>query len=377
MIRLAVPLLGPEEAQAVAEVLESGWLVQGARVAEFERRLAAEVGVAHCVACSSGTAALQLALAALELPAGARVALPDLTFPATLNAVLLAGLDPVLIDVDPSTYNLQADAVEQLLASDPPDVLLAVHQFGLPAPLGGLLDRAAEVGTIVVEDAACALGASMDLGGARVAAGAIGAMGCFSFHPRKLITTGEGGAVTTDDAELAERLRLLRNHGMERPPDGPARFVRPGWNFRLSELHAAVGIVQMDRLPTLLADRARIAAGYTRRLAPLVERGLRLPRVPDGAHPNWQSYVVRVPEGLEQAEVARRLVAGGVQCTISAQALHLEPAYADLPAAQGAFSGAEDARRNGLALPVAAGLTDEQLDLVASALDEVLASLGS
>ena len=377
MIRLAAPLLGPEEAQAVADVLDSGWLVQGARVAEFERLLADEVGVAHCVACSSGTAALQLALAALELPAGSTVAVPDLTFPATLNAVLLAGLEPVLLDVDPSTYNVCRDALERQLADAPPDVLLAVHQFGLPAPLDGLLARAAEAGTIVVEDAACALGSSLDLDGGPVAAGAIGAMGCFSFHPRKVITTGEGGAVTTDDDALAERLRLLRNHGMVRPPTGPARFVRPGWNFRLSELHAAVGAVQMGRLPSLLADRARIAAGYEHRLTPLVKRGLRLPRVPQGAHPNWQSYVVRVPEGVEQEAVAEGLLERGVQSTISAQALHTEPAFADLPAAQGAFPGAEDARRSGLSLPVATGLSEQDLDRVASALDEVLASLGS
>ncbi len=377
MIRLAAPLLGPEETQAVADVLASGWLVQGAKVAEFEQRLADVVGVEHVVACSSGTAALQMALGALDLPPGARVALPDLTFPATLNAVLLAGLTPVLLDVDPSTYNLRADAVRALLEDDPPEVLLAVHQFGLPAPLGGLLAHAAEVGTVVVEDAACALGSSLDVDGVPVAAGAIGAMGCFSFHPRKVITTGEGGAVTTADPALAERLRLLRNHGMVRPAEGPATFVCTGWNFRLSELHAAIGVVQMDRLEHLLQDRARIAAGYQRRLAPLTSRGLMLPRVPEGAHPNWQSYVVRVPLGVDQDAVANALVAAGVQCTISAQALHLEPAYRDLPAAAGPFPGAEDARARGLSLPVATGLTEEQLDAVAEALAQALAALGS
>jgi perosamine synthetase len=377
VIRLAAPLLGPEEAAAAAEVLASGWLVQGSRVAEFEALLAEAVGVKHCVACSSGTAAIQMALAALELPAGARVALPDLTFPATINAVLLAGLEPVLLDVDPGTYNLRADEVEALLADAPPAVLLPVHQFGLPAPLAGLLDAAAAAGTVIVEDAACALGSSLDVNGRAVPAGAIGAMGCFSFHPRKVITTGEGGAVTTNDAALAERLRLLRNHGMVRPDDGPATFVRAGWNFRLSELHAAVGVVQMGRLPGLLEDRARIAAGYERRLRPMEGRGLSLPTVPPGATPNWQSYVVRVPEGVDQDAVAQGLVQRGVQCTISAQALHLEPAYRDLPAAQRALPGAEDARRRGLSLPVASGLTDEELDVVAEALSDVLTSLGA
>lgn len=377
MIRLAAPLLGPEEAAATAEVLASGWLVQGRKVAEFERLLAERVGVAECVACSSGTAALQLALAALDLPAGARVALPDLTFPATINAVLLAGLEPVLVDIDPSTYNMRPDALRTLLETAPPAVLLAVHQFGQPAELAAALPLCAAAGTVVIEDAACSLGSTARIDGVDTQTGAIGAMGCFSFHPRKVITTGEGGAVTTNDPALAERLRLLRNHGMVREPGQPASFQIPAWNFRLSELHAAVGVVQMGRLDTLIADRRRIAAGYQARLAPLQAQGLELHGVARDVESNWQSYVVRVPHGIAQADVAQGLVERGVQCTISAQALHQEPAFGDLPTAQGAFPGAEDARLRGLALPVASGLTDEQLDRVAEVLGEVLSELSN
>ncbi|MCP4869543.1 MAG: DegT/DnrJ/EryC1/StrS family aminotransferase [Proteobacteria bacterium] len=357
MIRLAKPLLGEAEEQAVAEVLRSGWLVQGPKVAEFESLLAASIGVNHVIACSSGTAALQLALAAAEFEPGQRIAVPAYTFPATINAVLLAGLVPVLIDIDPSTFNLDADDLERVL----PDVdgVMPVHQFGLPSPIEGLSER-----TRVVEDAACALGAS--LGGRQ--AGGLGVMGCFSFHPRKIITTGEGGAISTDDAALADKLRLLRNHGMARNDDGTRSFSEPGWNFRLSEIHAAIGICQMDRLDGLLQDRTRIADGYEERLAPLRQLGLELPRVPQDAVPTWQSYVVRVPRGRSVPSFIAHLCEAGVEATTGATALHREPAYADLEGCQRPMPGTDDAADRALALPVASGLSDDELDAVADAL---------
>lgn len=361
MIRLAKPLLGPEEEQAVADVLRSGWLVQGPRVAEFEGLLAEAIGVAEVVACSSGTTALQLALAGLELTPGSRVGVPAYTFPATINAVLLAGLEPVLIDIDPGTYNLDRDDLERLL--DDLDAVMPVHQFGLPAPIDGLNDRA-----IVIEDAACALGAML---GDRPAGG-LGAVGCFSFHPRKIITTGEGGAISLDDPAIAARLRRLRNHGMSRNADGTRGFSEPGYNFRLSEIHAAIGICQMARLDGLLQDRARIADGYRERLTPLQERGLRLPRVPGDAVPTWQSYVVRIPRGRSVPAFIAHLRDAGVEATTGATALHQEPAYADLPGCLRPMPGTDDAAAHALALPVASGLTDSDLDAVSDALERAI-----
>ncbi len=357
MIPLARPLLDAAEEEAVAEVLRSGWLVQGPRVAAFEEALAGVIGCRHVVCCSSGTAALQLALGAVDLPPGSRVAVPAYTFPATINSVLLAGLRPVLMDIDPGTFNVPASEFDRVRSGV--DAFMPVHQFGQPARLDGLTPD-----DPVFEDAACALGASLD----GRAAGTLGRVGCFSFHPRKIITTGEGGAVSTDDDGLADRLRRLRNHGMGLDPDGARSFTMAGWNFRMSEMHAAIGLVQVGRLEGLLADRRRIAAGYSERLGHLRGRGLELPAIAPGVVPTWQSYVVRVPDDTTAATVIGSLREKGVQASIGAQALRAEPAYRDLPGCSEPMPGASDAMLRAVALPVPPGLTDNQLDRVAEAL---------
>lgn len=373
-IPLARPELGPEEAAAAAEVLASGWLVQGPRVAAFEALVAERCRVPHGVACSSGTAALHLALEALRLPPGSKVVVPGYTFPATINVVLLSGLVPVIADVDPATFNIDVPSALRALDGDDgtadratPAVLLAVHQFGLPAPLDVLGPACVERGVVVVEDAACALGASLELDGRREAAGSLGAMACFSFHPRKIVTTGEGGVVTTADQELEHALRRLRNHGMDAGPDG-VTFVEPGFNYRLTEMQGAIGIHQMARLDALLADRRRIAAGYLERLGGLARLGVEPPVVPPAATPTWQTFQCRIPPGADLGRVITSMRASGVEVNFGAHALHQHPAYVTARRTSTGLGGADEARARGLALPVPGGLTEAEMDRVVEAL---------
>jgi dTDP-4-amino-4,6-dideoxygalactose transaminase len=347
LVRLAWPDVGAEEAAAVAEVLESGRLTMGPKLEEFEGLLAAACGVSHAVAVSSGTAALHLAVLALGLEPGSEVVVPAYTFPATANVVALAGLKPVLVDVDPATMNLDPAQVE---AGPRTGAIIAVHLFGRPA-------RVEELPAVtLVEDAAGALGAQRR----GRPCGSLGAMGCLSFHPRKIVTTGEGGAVTTSDASLADAVRQLRHHGWK--PPAFAEMPVAGLNYRLSDIECAVGIPQLRRLEELLARREQVAAGYAERLAGLP---VLLPGADEGDRHGWQAYVIQVDR---RDEVLAALRAQGIEAQIGTYALHRLAAYAD----QGPFPGADRVFERALALPFHSRLTGSDLDRVVEALTRVV-----
>jgi perosamine synthetase len=350
VIRLAWPDLGEEELSAVAEVLESGQLTMGPKVAEFEDELAKACDVEHAVALSSGTAALHLAVLALGIGPGDEVIVPAYTFPATANVVALAGARPVLVDVDPQTMNVRPEGVAEAI-TDRTRAVLVVHLFGRPARWEEI-QAAVPERVVLLEDAAGALGARR----AGRACGGLGRLGCLSFHPRKIVTTGEGGAVTTDDGELAETIRTLRHHGW-RDADMPA----PGLNYRLSDVLCALGITQLRRLEALLEVRERLAAAYRERL----EGRVQLPSADEGDRHGWQAYVVQLDR---RDEALRALEAAGIQAQIGTYALHRLGAYSD----QGPFPGADAAYKRALAVPFHDRLTDSDLDRVAEVLTGVV-----
>jgi perosamine synthetase len=345
-IRLGWPELGEAELAEVAEVFESGMLTMGPKVDEFESELARLCEVEHAFACTSGTAALHLAVLALGLQPGDEVLVPAYTFPATANVVALSGLTPRLVDVDPETMNVDPARLDVRDAK----LLIGVHLFGRPMRLEELPD------VPLLEDAAGALGARYR----GRACGGLGVAGCLSFHPRKILTTGEGGAVTTNDARVAEAVRELRNHGWRSlaPPDMPA----PGLNYRLSDILCAIGIPQARRLDDLLAARTRIADGYGERLRDLP---VLLPRADDGDVHGWQAYVIQVDD---RDRVLAALRAQGIEAQIGTYALQLLGAYRD----QGDFPGAARVFDRALALPFHTRLTDGDLDRVAAALDKLV-----
>ncbi len=348
-IRLGSPDVGERELVEVAEVLESGMLTMGPKVAEFEAEIARLCEVEHALAVTSGTAALHLAVLALDLEPGDEVLVPAYTFPATANVVALSGLKPVLVDVDPETMNIDPSKIE---VGPRTKLLLGVHLFGRPLPLHELPD------VPLLEDAAGALGAKYR----GRACGGLGVAGCLSFHPRKVVTTGEGGAVTTNDGEIAAAVHTMRNHGWRSlsPPDMPA----PGLNYRLSDILCAVGIPQARRLDELMAQRARVAEGYSERLRDLP---VLLPRADDGDVHGWQAYVLQVDD---RDRVLAELRAQGIEAQIGTYALHELGAYAD----QGPFPGAARVFERALALPLHSRLTDANLDRVAAALDKLVSS---
>jgi len=329
----------------VAEVLESGYLTMGPKVAELEALLARACAVEQAVAVSSGTAALHLAVLALGLGPGDEVIVPAYTFPATANVVELVGARAVLVDVEPDTLNIDPAKIE---VTPRTKAIVAVHLFGRPVEWDALPE-----GLPVIEDAAGALGARYR----GRPCGGLGAIGCLSFHPRKIVTTGEGGALTTNDERFADAARQLRHHGWHSPGDMP----RPGLNYRLSDILCAVGIPQLERLDELLAARTRIAAGYSERLRGVVET----PAATEGDVHGWQAYVV-LTDRRDEALAALR--GQGIEAQIGTYALHQLGAYAG----QGPFPGADAAFERALALPFHTRLTDSELDRVAEALTAVV-----
>jgi perosamine synthetase len=296
MIRLTIPSIDHEDLKAVQEVLASGHLVQGIQVAAFEAKVAERAGTDFAVAVSNCTAALHLSLLALDVRAGDLVIVTAYSWVATANVIELCGAHPVFVDIRPDTFNMDPSVLESVLqrlmgnreTARRVKAILPVHAFGLMANMAEVMNLADRYGIPVVEDGACALGASLD----ERPAGSWGRLGCFSFHPRKAVTTGEGGMIVGNDGELIRRLKALRNHGQDPHSQSPD-FILPGLNYRMTEFQAALGITQMKKLDHIILSRKRLAQKYEELLR---ETSLTLPAVPPGHSPVFQSYVVLLPE---------------------------------------------------------------------------------
>ena len=371
MIRLAVPDLGDADIAAVVAVLRTGSLVQGERVREFEKGVARVVGTPFAVATSSGTAALHLALMALQVGPGDSVVVPAYTWPATANVVANVGARCVFVDIDPTTLNMSAEALEQALSQKGPiSAVLPVHAFGNMVDMVAVVELASRFGVTVVEDAACALGAQ--LGGR--GAGAWGTLGCFSFHPRKLITTGEGGSLTGRDEELCERLRALRNHG-QRSTKAGIEFLDAGLNYRMTEFQAALGLGQFARLEATTNRRRAIARDYDRALS---EHGFEVP-VALGPRANvYQSYVALVPKDLtgHVPELIDRMRRRGVEAAIGTHHVPLTTYWRRVEGFRlGDFPAADMVAARAIAIPMHAALTLSEQETVAATLIEETATL--
>ncbi len=374
-IPLARPWLGEEEAEAVRRVILSGWVSQGPVTAQFERSLAAKIGAAHAVATNAATSALHLALIVSGVRPGDEVICPATTCMATANAICHAGAEPVFADVDPDTFNLDSDSAADQITSRTRAILL-VHQVGLPADLDAFETLAERRGLALVEDAATALGAKY----AGRWLGSHGRPTCFSFHPRKIITTGEGGMLMTGSGEQAQRARALRSTGASISDLDRHRakgvlqqaYDEVGFNYRLTDLQAAMGLVQLGRLEAMLAARKAQAERYDELVADIEE--IQTPHVPPKAEPCWSSYCIKLRSAaaLRRDDLLAELASRGISCRRGISPLYAEPYFRShepdlfLP-------GSEEVARTTLFLPIYPGLTADQQATMVAAIKQVLA----
>jgi perosamine synthetase len=371
-IPITKPDLGEEEKQLISQVIESGWVSQGPKVAEFEEIFARYVGARHAVATTSCTTALHAALSVSGIGPGDEVIVPSLSFIATANSVLYCGATPVFVDVEPETCNIDVQKIEETVTRKT-RAIMPVHQMGLPADLDPIKKIAEKNKLLIIEDAACAIGSAYE----NTKIGGHGNIACFSFHPRKIITTGEGGMITTDDPTIAEQLRRFRHHGMsvsdiERHMANSViieTYPELGYNYRMTDMQAAMGIGQMKKLSFLLDARKQMARMYDNELGKIPH--IRIPQVPSYARHNYQSYWIEL---LDSASVDRntlmaKLLEKGIATRRGIMAIHRELCY---QAYAGIYLPNTDRLTdNTLLLPLYPALSAEEQTFIINSIKEI------
>ncbi len=345
-IPLMVPDIQQQDIDAVVQVLQSGMLIQGARVEELEKNIAKYVGSKHAIAVSNGTASLHLALIALGIGKGDEVIIPAFSYMATANVVELVGAKPVFVDIDITTFNIDANLIERAITPNT-KVIMPVHEFGLASDITRICEIAKENHLFIIEDAACALGATEN----GKFTGTFGTIGSFSFHPRKAVTSGEGGMLVTNDDELAAKLRILRNHGIDMQT-GKMEFVEAGFNYRLTDFQAAFVNCQLQRITSILEYKRNLTAGYFEGLAD--NKNIKCPKVPPNKMHTWQSFHVLVDSRIDRDQLIQKLKAEGIGTNYGAQCMPYQKYFSKKYKlnCKELFPNALDAYKQGLVLPL-------------------------